>query len=201
MTLPWPDRLLTLDDWAALPPDPSRRFELVEGVLVVAPRPALLHQLALGRLVAAVQDQLPVGLVAVGEVEIVVDPGATAAGAAVGQTTGPATVRVPDVIVVPAAVAEQNPARVAAADVLVAVEIVSPGTKAMDRVAKQAEYAWAGIPGYWIVDLDPPAVTMTAQVLVDGVYEVTADGDGVLQLLTPIEVVLDLRTLTDVRRG
>ncbi len=127
MTLPWPDRLLTLDDWAALPPDPSRRLELVEGVLVAAPRPALLHQLALGRLVAAVQDQLPVGLVAVGEVEIVVDPGATAAGAAVGQTTGPATVRVPDVIVVPAAVAEQNPARVAAADVLVAVEIVSPG--------------------------------------------------------------------------
>ena len=200
MTLPWPDRLLTLGDWAALPPDPSRRFELVEGVLVEAPRPALLHQLALGRLVAAAQDQLPVGLVAVGEVEIVVDPGGTA-GSTSGQGTGPATVRVPDVIVVPAAVAEQNPARVAAADVLVAVEIISPGTKAMDRVTKQVEYARAGIPGYWIVDLDPPAVTMTAQLLVDGVYEVTADGDGVLHLLTPIEVALDLRRLTDVRRS
>jgi Uma2 family endonuclease len=201
MTLPWPDRLLTLDDWAALPPEPSRRFELVEGVLVVAPRPALLHQLALGRLVTAVQDQLPDGLVAVGEVEVVVDSGGTAACSTAGQGTGPATVRVPDVIVVPAAVAEQNPARVAAADVLVAVEIVSPGTKAMDRVTKQVEYARAGIPGYWIVDLDPPAVTMTAQLLVDGVYEVTADGDGVLQLLTPIEVALDRRGLTDVRRG
>jgi Uma2 family endonuclease len=62
-----------------------------------------------------------------------------------------------------------NPARVAAHDVVVAVEIVSPGTKVTDPVTKPAEYAEAGIPGYWIVDLDPPVVTMTAQVLVDGV--------------------------------
>lgn len=193
MTLPWPDHLLTLDDWAALPPDPSHRFELVEGVLVVVPRPAVLHQLAMVRLAAALQDQLPDGLVAVGEVEVVVDSG--------GTTASPATVRVPDVIVLPTAVAERNPARVAAHDVVVAVEILSPGTKATDRVTKQVEYAQAGVPGYWIVDLDPPVVTMTAQLLVDGVYEVTADGDGVVQLITPIEVTVDLRRLTDVRRS
>jgi Uma2 family endonuclease len=193
MTLPWPDHLLTLDDWAALPPDPSRRFELVEGVLVVAPRPALLHQLAMVRLAAALEDQLPDELVAVGEVEVVVDSGET--------TAGSATVRVPDVIVLPTAVAERNPTRVAAHDVLVAVEIVSPGTKTTDRVTKLAEYAEAGIPGYWIVDLDPLAVTMTAQLLVDGVYEVIAEDEGVLRLSTPIEVTIDLPRLTDVRRS
>jgi uncharacterized protein with FMN-binding domain len=36
---------------------------------------------------------------------------------------------------------------------------------------------------------------------VDGVYEVTADGDGVVQLITSIEVTVDLRRLTDVRRS
>lgn len=76
-----------------------------------------------------------------------------------------------------------------------------PGTKVTDRVTKPAEYAQAGIPGYWIVDLDPPVVTMTAQVLVDGVYEVTGEGDGVLRLITPIEAAIDLRRLTDLRRS
>lgn len=192
MTLPWPERLLTLDDWADLPTDSSRRFELVEGVLVATPRPAVLHQLAIVRLCAALQERLPDELVAVGEMEVVV---------ASGATTGAATVRVPDVIVVPTAVAEQNPARVAAPDVVVAVEVVSPGTKVTDRVTKPVEYAEAGIPGYWIVDLDPPAVTMTAHLLVDGAYEITAEGDGVLRLITPIEVMIDLRRLTDLRRS
>jgi hypothetical protein len=39
-TLSRPDRLLGLADWDRLPPDPTRRYELVEGVLLVAPRPA-----------------------------------------------------------------------------------------------------------------------------------------------------------------
>jgi Uma2 family endonuclease len=40
----WPDHLIGLEEWHALPEDTSRRFELVEGVLSVAPRPSPRHQ-------------------------------------------------------------------------------------------------------------------------------------------------------------
>jgi len=59
--LPWPDRLLSLDDWDALPEDPTRRFELIEGVMLVVPRPASLHQRAMVRLAEALDRQLSDG--------------------------------------------------------------------------------------------------------------------------------------------
>ncbi|GAB2592453.1 hypothetical protein Aab01nite_37580 [Paractinoplanes abujensis] len=40
------------------------------------------------------------------------------------------------------------------ADLLLVVEIVSPGSEAMDEVTKRREYATAGIPQYWVVDRD-----------------------------------------------
>jgi Uma2 family endonuclease len=39
-----------------------------------------------------------------------------------------------------------------AADVLLVIEIVSPGSRRTDHVTKLREYAKAGIPTYWIVD-------------------------------------------------
>ncbi|WP_328476171.1 Uma2 family endonuclease [Actinoplanes sp. NBC_00393] len=59
-------------------------------------------------------------------------------------------------------------------DLLVAVEIVSPGSAAMDEVVKVREYAEAGIPRYWMVERDA-AQTVTLHVLgSDGVYAVAA---------------------------
>ena len=46
---------------------------------------------------------------------------------------------------------------------LVAVEIVSPGSRSADTTAKRIEYADAGIPSYWIVQLvqdDGPAFSI-----------------------------------------
>jgi len=40
------------------------------------------------------------------------------------------------------------------ADLLLVVEIVSPGSEAMDEMVKRREYARAGIPRYWMVDRD-----------------------------------------------
>jgi Uma2 family endonuclease len=188
MAVSWPDHLLSLDEWALLPPDSTRRFELVEGVLLVTPRPALLHQRAMIRLATTLDAQLPPDLCAIGDVEVVVDAGAERGGA-------PATVRVPDVVVVRSALAAENPSRVDASDVVLAVEIISPGTRTTDRVTKAFQYAGAGIPGYWLVDIDEPA-TMTAYVLVDGDYEIVADGRGVLDLVTPVTARVDLSVLT-----
>jgi Uma2 family endonuclease len=40
-------------------------------------------------------------------------------------------------------------------DLLLIIEIVSPGSEAMDELVKRLEYARAGIPRYWVVDRDP----------------------------------------------
>lgn len=185
-TASWPDHLLTLAEWDALPEDTSRRYELVEGVLLVAPRPAPMHQRAMVRLTAELDRQLPDELTALADVEVVVD------------ARYPATVRAPDVVVVRSSRAQQNPARLTAADVLVAAEIVSPGTGRTDRVTKRTEYADAGIPHYWLVELDPP-VTLTAHTLVEGEYEHVAGGIGMIAILSPAAVRLDLDTLTSRR--
>lgn len=184
--VPWPDHLLTLAEWNALPEDTSRRYELVEGVLLVVPRPAPMHQRVMVRLTAELDRQLPDDLTALADVEVEVDAGY------------PATVRAPDVVVVPTHRAQQNPARLAAADVLVAIEIVSPGTGRTDRVTKPTEYADAGIPHYWLVELDP-LVTLTAYTLIADDYEHTAGGTGLITITAPVTVQLDLNALISRR--
>ena len=59
-------------------------------------------------------------------------------------------------------------------DLLLAVEIVSPGSVAMDEVVKVREYAEAGITRYWMVERDA-SQTVTLHVLgSDDAYEVAA---------------------------
>jgi Uma2 family endonuclease len=59
-------------------------------------------------------------------------------------------------------------------DLLLAVEIVSPSSKSMDRELKVKEYARAGSPRYWVVDRDAPnTVTLYRLTGTDG-YESVA---------------------------
>ena len=60
--LPQPGRLLTIADYAALPEDDQRRWELLEGNLVMSPSPTPRHMIALARLHARLETQLPTGL-------------------------------------------------------------------------------------------------------------------------------------------
>lgn len=182
----WPDHLLPLAEWEALPEDTAHRFELVEGVLLVAPRPAPMHQRALVRMATDLDRQLPDDLTALADVEVLIEEGF------------PPTVRAPDVVVVPTACAERNPTRLLAADVLLAVEIISPGTGRTDRVTKLAEYAEARIKHYWLVDLDPP-ISLTVYLLVDDSYELELDTAGVVNVTSPAPIRLDLDTLVTRR--
>jgi Uma2 family endonuclease len=59
-------------------------------------------------------------------------------------------------------------------DLCLIIEIISPGSEAVDRVIKLEEYAAAGIPQYWTVARDEPQ-TVTLHVLGDAkTYEVAA---------------------------
>lgn len=140
-----PRGLLSLEQWDALDVDRTRRWELSEGTLIMSPRPQLWHQRISKRLTRLLDDHLPDGLEALPEIEVI--------------TSGsfPPSVRDPDVVVVPDRVFEQRPARVPAADVVLVIEIVSPGSRGTDHVMKLHEYAKAGIQNYWIIDPDAPA--------------------------------------------
>ncbi|PSL57941.1 Uma2 family endonuclease [Saccharothrix carnea] len=180
--MPWPDHLLTLEEWDALPEDESYHIELVEGILLVAPKPAPKHQVAMKRLGTWLDEQLPRDVVAVPDVDVLVKP------------VAPITMRAPDMVIVPHERFLEYPKRFNPDDVLLAVEIVSPGTGGTDRVMKPAEYAAAGIPHYWLVEIDDP-VTLTAFTLVDGYYERVGGGTGKVEIPNPFPVVFELDEL------
>ncbi|WP_378734221.1 Uma2 family endonuclease [Nocardia brasiliensis] len=148
--LPKPWQLLTIADYLALPEDELCHRELQEGVLTISPSPKPEHNVAGAELYVQVKPQLPRDLIAVPDVDLDLQ---------LVPEDGPATVRRPDLVVVERAEfkrarAEAGILRASAAHLV--VEIVSPGSRRTDYVMKRSEYADAGIPHYWIIDLSPP---------------------------------------------
>ena len=138
----------------------------------MAPKPTPLHQRVAARLATLLDAQLPDQLCALPDVEVVI----------VAQ--GPATVRAPDVLIVPTSLAEANPPRLAAQDVVLAVKVLSPGTMRTDRVMKMVEYAQAGIHNYWIIDL-AGGVCLSVFVLGEKAQELLGEMTGVVDLVPP----------------
>ncbi|WP_327142671.1 Uma2 family endonuclease [Nocardia sp. NBC_01327] len=183
----WPDHLLTLAEWSAFPEEQRGRCrELVDGVLVLAPQPPR-HQLAVWRLAAQLEPALPRRVAALARIELVI------------EQAHPATVRVPDVLVVGGEAGAAHATRVLPPDVLAAIEIVSPGSRRTDRVMKFAEYAESGIEHYWLLDTEG-SVRLFTYRLRDGRYEPTGEYSGQVTLeLDGIVLPLDLDALTALR--
>jgi Uma2 family endonuclease len=177
---------MTLDEWDALPEENSAHYELQEGVLVASPKWGKRHQAALVRLASQMHRHLPSGYELVRASEVLVD------------AEWPATVRVPDLVVVSAGGGDE---RITANEVLLVVEIIAPGSRALDTRLKVFEYGEAAIPYYWVVDLDTPVPTVTAFVLResgDG-YVVSQRVSGELVVTEPFEMRIDIGALGERR--
>jgi Uma2 family endonuclease len=179
----WPDHLLTLEEFIELPEDNSRRYELQEGVLIVSPRANSLHQRVARRLMNMLDDQLPPEWEAVDDMEIVTQPGF------------PASLRVPDVVIVREELVSSAVPRFTAEEVLLAVEIISPGSKQTDTLVKPVEYAKAGIPHYWVIDLDDPLSLATYHLAGDFGYQEAPAVTGMFETSEPFSLRVDLATL------
>ena len=170
-------QLLSLADWRALGEDEDTRTELQEGVLFVLPGPAKSHARVISRLVTQISAQLPDGVEALAEVDLVVD------------SSTPATVRVPDVVIC----AEFAEELLESAQVEVVVEVLSPGTRRTDLVTKRSEYADAGIGHYWIIDRDLGVLT-ALELTDDG--DVGTDHTGVFSTEKPYPLSVDIDALS-----
>ena len=132
----------TLRDLEAFPDDGSR-YELLDGVLLVTPAPALPHERVVERLVRALNAYLPAELAAVfsrGSIEV-----------------EPNVHLEPDVLVVPASELEPpaNPERrwIAIRHWWLAVEVSGAGSTPYDRDHKAPAYLALGVREVWRVDL------------------------------------------------
>ena len=148
---PW-----TREQRDALPAD-GRRYELLDGMLVVTPAPSRRHQAVVSWLMRTLMDACGDQLrVFTSPVDV-----ATAAG----------SVFQPDLIVVRAEDSED-----VEAPPLLAVEILSTGTRGYDLVDKREAYERAGIASYWVVD--PERAELVAWELDDSRYVEVARVSG-----------------------
>ena len=165
--------------------------ELAEGRLEVSPSPRLRHSRANSRLWWMLDQQVPRELMAVQDIDVdlqLAPPG------------GPGTVRRPDVVVAHRSATDrvdQEGEIYRASDVVLAVEILSPGSRRLDTVLKRNEYADAGIPHHWIVDLDEPVSLIACHLAGELGYMDPGAATGVLRTTAPFPVEIDLDALLD----
>jgi Uma2 family endonuclease len=185
-----PDHLLTITEYAALGETESGYTELVEGRLLMSPSPAPMHNIASLELAVQLRSQLPNHLKIVPEVDVdleLLPPGQ------------PGFSRRPDLVLVQRAGLERvanEGGLLRASEVLVVIEIVSPGSRRTDRVTKHGEYADAGIPHYWIVDLDPPVSLLACHLADEFGYADSGEVTGKFTTTEPIDLSLDLDQLS-----
>ncbi|MFD4024295.1 Uma2 family endonuclease [Streptomyces sp. NPDC058576] len=171
----------TVDDLFTLPDLPPHT-ELIDGSLVFVSPQRDFHSTMIDLLVTGLRSTAPPEVKVRREMTVVLD-----------RRNGPE----PDVSVVRTeAVTGPDVTRYQAADVLLAVEVVSPDSEARDREAKPHKYATAGIPHFWLVEMtgtdQHPVVRVYELDPVTKAYALTGIHHDRLKTGVPFPVDLDI---------
>ncbi len=129
--------------------------ELIQGRVLMSPSPGVTHARVLMEIAAQVHDQLPAGWTVVHNLDVNLE---------LAAEDEPGFSRRPDLIILEDRVGERSDDEgrmVRASEVAVVVELAAKDTRRIDLVDKRRDYADAGIPNYWIVDIDEP-ISLTA---------------------------------------
>jgi Uma2 family endonuclease len=159
-------------------PDDGRRYELLDGVLVVSPRPTTVHQFVATRLIGVLSAACPDDLCVVAEPAVQVD----------AQTELD-----PDLVVVH--LAEVSGPKFTAPPLL-AVEVRSPSTALIDLNRKKKAYERFGVPAYWVVDPEPSRPELTVFGWHDGALVRQATSTQELTVTSPFKVTVRPADLT-----
>lgn len=162
----------TVADLADLPDD-GLRYELVDGTLLVSPAPTKVHQRCVGRLHLVLSAACPADL------EVFLAPTDY-------QPTLTRSLQ-PDLLVV----RRDDPGDCAVTTPLaLAVEVLSPSSRSVDRVLKRELYEQAGVQAYWVVD--PTQASVTVWTLENGHYgdPAVVSGEMLLSVQRPFPMRL-----------
>ncbi|MGV9299600.1 MULTISPECIES: Uma2 family endonuclease [Amycolatopsis] len=140
---------MTVHDLEGMPQD-GRRYELIDGTLLVSPAPGLRHQTIGYRLYGVLDAACPEELFVV--------------GAPFAVHVGDRIELQPDVLV---GRTEDFTAKDLPVPPVLAVEVLSPSTSIHDLNTKKALYERLGVPSYWVID------PVTAEL---AVFELDEDG-------------------------
>lgn len=176
----------TADDLAELPDD-GKRYEIVDGELLVTPAPSVRHQSVLGelyRIIAAFLERERVGHAFV---------------AAVDVAFSKLSVVQPDVLVTPLVNGRWPETFGHGTRLLLAVEVLSPSTARADRVKKRRLYTAQAVDEYWIVDADARTIERTTQA--DARVDVFADSIQWEPAGAATPLVIDLADFFDKALG
>jgi Uma2 family endonuclease len=123
-------------------PDDGKRYEIIDGELFVTPSPTWRH----GDAVMELYEPLKAYARAHGVGHVKVAPQ--------DVVYSRRTVVEPDLFVVPLVDGRKPRTWAEAGRLLLAVEVLSPGSQRADRWVKRALYQRENVPEYWIVDVD-----------------------------------------------
>jgi Uma2 family endonuclease len=164
----------TVDDLARMPSD-GLRYELFDGVLVVSPAPYIRHQRASRALFLLLDQACPP------DVEVFYAP----------LDFQPTTRRSfqPDLLVTRSAdIPVDEEATALTIPPLLAVEVLSKGTRSLDRTFKREMYTTSGIDNYWIFDPKAVEIVVYAREGTRYVESATAKGDQRITIDRPYPV-------------
>jgi Uma2 family endonuclease len=181
-----PKSAFTYRDYEALPND-RRRYEIHDGELCVTPAPSLEHQLIHINLLRVLLRHVPAvapGLLLSAPLDVIL-----------ADRPDETTIVQPDILyIAPDRMSVTSRRGLEGAPTL-AVEILSPSTRTIDRVIKRRLYARYGLAFLWLVD--PDARSIEAFELQAGRYvlAVAATGHAAVDLPPFTELALVPETL------
>ena len=179
----WMHSQITAEEYQSWSEEQCAGIEIVDGMVVVSSSASKRHN-RLARILANALD--------------------AAAGPAWNADTEfdvrlqdvPLTNRRPDIVIYRADTIDITPTR--PEHVLLVAEIVSPGSETTDRIVKLDQYARAGIPFYWRVELTETGIPVVYTYLNDSASRRYRDGDvltGLVKATVPFPVEIDLSSL------
>ncbi|WP_369182216.1 Uma2 family endonuclease [Streptomyces sp. Y1] len=176
----WMHRQITSEEYDSWTAEQCAGIEIVDGMVVVSPSASKRHN-RLARILANALDEA-------GGSEWNADTDFD-----VRLQDVPLNNRRPDVGVYRADTIDKSPTR--PEDVLLLVEVVSPGSETTDRVVKLAQYAQAGIPFYWRIEQAVGRVPVVHTYVLDEASRAYRAGElfaGRVAAVVPYPVEVDL---------
>jgi Uma2 family endonuclease len=178
----------TYEDLASFPDDGLRR-EIIDGELYVSPSPAPPHQIVIGNLYFLIRSYLvshPVGRILMAPLDVVFSK---------------FDVVEPDLLFISHARREVLTAKHIAGSPDLAVEVLSPGSRRIDEIAKRRLYERFDVLEYWVIDPELESVKVyrraASGVPFERIGELAADASDPLTSPLFPDLTLQLASIFD----